>query len=1418
MTERKLSPGTASPTRWIAVGIVTLFVASAALGVVLLAPAGAGATGSPAAPALAQDPTCTVTVDTETGPNNAIQSAIDTYGPLSSPSSPVTICIGPGTFPEELTITGTTDLTILGSGNTSTILDPATPVANGYDPDQGVSTVSIIQANDDSGLTIANVGINGTGEGTALDTTCSPGLLGIFFYQSSGTISGDSVLNVSTDTGCQEQSAILIDTGASSPDSTPIPETVAITANTVTNYGKNGIGCFDVGVVCTVADNTVVTTAMPLGLAATNGIVFSLVGGSIDANYVAGNTYLPGACLGGDYFSSGEGCASPYWSGGILVLSSPDAITIDSNVLANDQVGIWVLGSPSTVDSNTILPTGIYGIVLDFNVSDVGGASSILAPTPWSGIASYNQISGQNVGMLGYDDNVTFDFDQISQVNVGIEIETDVPIHVYQETMLYATVSANVSGALLGDASSYSPGANAQPNGNFEVGYSSFTNASTSPTGSSSGIALYGDAAWIGVTTVTGFDSGISTVTVSASTTDDDTVSGPTAYEPSSGIYMYGGVVVAVGDVVHGFSWMNGPGWWPNSQSTGIFVQGLDETLVEYNDVSDNALGIVVDSYAYGPFPAPDWPYAAAPTVGPVSVIWNTVTNSGAFGIAFDLNQFSGASFSDAPTTTVVQNNTVDNTLTGAVGLMVDQGIYAISDNTFVGTSTLGATGVSQPTPNGPIGTDSIQVLNVGDSATIALLGTNTYEDTSLYTALLNVTTAPQYFATIIGAPPMSAPASPVPSATALDDDQALTVTATIPTDGAAPYAWTWLVSTDGGSYGTAGDCAVSTGSNAAAGTVVTCAIGAGDLTVGDYYAFELRVADGSTSTVTLDSMPSATVNVYAALSAPNAPTPSAAALDADQSLTVTAGIPDTGAGPFAWTWLVSKNGGTPGEEMQCGQNSGSGASAGATVACVIPGGSLSAGASYAFRLQVTDSATSPETTISPSSALVIVSSALVAPSAPSLSATALDLNQALTVQSVLAASGTAPYTWEWLVSVNGGSAGPATACATDSGSSASAATITCAIGAGDLLAGDSYVFALKVTDSATHPESLDSPTSDTVTVATALAAPARPTVNRPALDVNQALTVSGKLPTTGTASYAWTWLISTDDGAFVTATVCGTNSGSAGVAGATVTCVIAAGRLTPGDYYNFELKVHDSATAPESKTSKETSETVTVASELTAPATPKVSATALDADQTLTVTDTLPSTGTTPYAWTWLVSVDGAAYATASICAVPSGTGGTAAGTVVCTIAPGTLTSGDHYAFKLKVTDAATAKETATSAASAAVKVHSELEPSLAPKVSLTRIDVAQPLTVTAKLPTTGTSPYAWQWEVSVNGAPLTASGYCTENSGTGGASGATVTCSIPGSTLTSGDTYWFAITVTDSASHAEVATSAESHSVTVA
>ncbi len=749
---------------FVIVGLASLLVLSGLI--VVLGPT----SGAPATRASSVSPftvACTVTINHEVAQHNVVQRAIDAFGPLSTPSSPVAICLGPGTFPEQLTINDTTSLTLRGSGNGSTFLAPPSVGANGVDLDNPSSPAyAVVGAWNDSDLTISDLTVNGTAAGNSLVNNCAD-FMGIYYGNTSGGLADLSVLGINDHGGCQGQNAIYANNGFFSTD-VSYPTAVSITNSTVTGFGKNGITCNDVGVTCTVANNSVTTAPQALGYAATNGIQFWGAAGTITSNTVTGNDYLPGSCLDQNYFASAGSCASPYWSGGILVLSAPTVVNVSSNVLAGNQVGVWSIGAPTIAWDNTfpVSSVGYYAIVLDFSLVDAGGPSAVYTTGPYVGSAIGNQIGGQNVGILAYDDNATVDANTFSSVNVSVEVATDTGA-AYSETVDQNTGSANVSGALLGDISSFQTGDTAVPSGTYSVVGNSLTNVSVAPgPGRAYGAYIFGAAATVSGNDLSGFSEGLAVVLPSTGdlSATGNTLSSPAVPVSGGGLYAFAGNATLESNTVTGYSWMNGPGWWPNSQATGIFAQCLNSCAVEDNVVTDNAIGIAVLSYLYGPSPAPSWPNADPPSAGPLNVSGNFVNDSGAFGIAFELNQGTGAE-SATPSASVF-GNAIDNTLSGAVGLMVDQGTYSILDNVFVGTSAGGSSGASQPTGVGTIDTASIQVLDAYDSVTNACLGFDQYLDTTLFVATLNLTTDPPYYASDCGSAPVTFSETGLPTGT----------------------------------------------------------------------------------------------------------------------------------------------------------------------------------------------------------------------------------------------------------------------------------------------------------------------------------------------------------------------------------------------------------------------------------------------------------------------------------------------------------------------------------------------------------------------------------------------------------------------------------------------------------------------------
>jgi len=105
----------------------------------------------------------------------------------------------------------------------------------------------------------------------------------------------------------------------------------------------------------------------------------------------------------------------------------------------------------------------------------------------------------------------------------------------------------------------------------------------------------------------------------------------------------------------------------------------------------------------------------------------------------------------------------------------------------------------------------------------------------------------------------------------------------------------------------------------------------------------------------------------------------------------------------------------------------------------------------------------------------------------------------------------------------------------------------------------------------------------------------------------------------------------------------------------------------------------------------------------------PTPSSTSVHRTDPVVVVGTIPSGGVPTYSWKWLVSVDGAASAPATLCAANSGAGANPGARVNCSIPANTLTAGDAYAFQLEVTDSSTGSggpATSVSPLSAAVAV----------------------------------------------------------------------------------------------------------------
>lgn len=291
-------------------------------------------------------------------------------------------------------------------------------------------------------------------------------------------------------------------------------------------------------------------------------------------------------------------------------------------------------------------------------------------------------------------------------------------------------------------------------------------------------------------------------------------------------------------------------------------------------------------------------------------------------------------------------------------------------------------------------------------------------------------------------------------------------------------------------------------------------------------------------------------------------------------------------------------------------------------------------------------------------------------------------------------------------------------------------------------LTAGTYYFCYIVTDSESPAVSADSAISQ-VNINPVLGTPTRPTVTATHLDRNQVLTVRGVIPSGGTPSYSWQWQVSINGSSYSNTTFCINNGGSGATSGMSVTCDVFPNTFSPNTTYSFQLVVTDSSSSPSTTTSPP-SAMVTVRSALVS-FRPVISATRIDQDQLSGVGDEV-TTGTSPYAFQWLVSVNSGAFTAVPSCS-PNATSGTVNAYVVllCMFQKGTLTVGKTYAFEFHISDSANVSETLTSPPTPTMTVHAPLSPG-----AISPIDPAIDNGMSVHLVSNvsgGFVPYAYQW-----------------------------------------------------------------------
>ena len=638
--------------------------------------------------------TCTVTVASENGGDNAVQTAIDGAAPGD------TICVGAGVFPEQLTIT-TPNLTIVGAGNASTFIEPSAPLSlNTYDYDAyggatSTPSAAIILVEGSSldpttgvsGVTIEDLAVDGA-NGASTFTGCGQGFLGVDFQASSGALVDATVTGIELPAGlfgCQQGLAVYAYDGIFNfPTTYHGPDSVLVLNSTVSSYDKNGVTCDDTGVTCSVTGNTIVGVGST-DLIAQNGVQIGFgADASVTANTVTGDAYAPTENV--DYFSANEGNAAC----GILVYDGGNTVTVTQNTLASSTQAISVVGTASaTVSYNTISSASAYGITFDLNASLAHLYYPVYSTdTPWTSIAAGNSIANANVGLLVYDDNVSVSGLSLTGVNVSVETLLDDASASYSETLMYVDGTSAVDGALLGNVSSFQATTGYAPKaiGSYDLVDDHFFAAGASyPSGAIQGILLNASSATVVGAVIDGFVNGIyvnptiGSVTITASdliaptsfdvptlgiwagnlapnpvtenaatvTITDNVLVGPggatdSPYAGSIGILAGGLVVNISGNQIDDFSAVygsvptnttgsgSGYDWYQGSQSVGVLVGCAPLATLASCQVGHNHLG----SNAIGiAVLLSNLAFSGTWRTGPIAIVDNTITDSGGYGI-----------------------------------------------------------------------------------------------------------------------------------------------------------------------------------------------------------------------------------------------------------------------------------------------------------------------------------------------------------------------------------------------------------------------------------------------------------------------------------------------------------------------------------------------------------------------------------------------------------------------------------------------------------------------------------------------------------------------------------------------------------------------------------------------------------------
>jgi len=341
----------------------------------------------------------------------SIQAAVN----AANPGSLIRVC--PGTYREQVFINKSLSI----EGDNGAIVLPGTMVAN-TTGSSGAPIAAAILVKNAANVEIEGLIVDASNNGIA---ECSPDLIGILYQNSSGKIEHNAVRNTKLSAsinGCQSGDGIVVQSLGGETSK------VSIDDNSVHDYQKNGITGNESGTEVSITNN-VVTGLGPTTGAAQNGIQIGFGGkGSVLRNTVTDNVWSPCVSL--------KNCA--FNATGILIFQS-DAVRVEHNSVATNQVGVFAGGQHATIDSNNVSNSLVLvGIDLagDNNFAshnDVtnSGQAAILVEGNDNKIQS-NDITEAPVGILQLSGTVGNTHARNSFFATLIPVQDPVPAHIVQ--------------------------------------------------------------------------------------------------------------------------------------------------------------------------------------------------------------------------------------------------------------------------------------------------------------------------------------------------------------------------------------------------------------------------------------------------------------------------------------------------------------------------------------------------------------------------------------------------------------------------------------------------------------------------------------------------------------------------------------------------------------------------------------------------------------------------------------------------------------------------------------------------------------------------------------------------------------------------------------------------------------------------